>query len=86
MARGSVLRVQTNQTLRAVDFRHIGELWDFQIICIREMGLISRQHVTLPGSMKLGIAVTVLSILEGNIFVAVCTWERGVRWFGIGWD
>jgi len=33
----------------------------------------------------LGIAVTKLNILEGNICAAVCTYERRAREFGIGW-
>jgi len=49
MARINVLRVQTNQTLLAVDFRDIGELLAFQIT--REMSLISGGQVALSGSL-----------------------------------
>jgi len=77
MTRVDFLAVWTNQTLLATDFRDIGELWAFQIACIRKMGLIGRGHVTLSGSVKLGVAVTTLDILEGNICAAVWTYERG---------
>jgi len=60
MARDSVIRVQTNQTLLAVDLRVIGELWALQNTCIRKMGLITGEHVTLAGSDKLRAANTML--------------------------
>jgi len=69
----------------AVNFRDIGELWSFQITCIREMGLTNGGHVTLSGNVKLRIVTTMLGILEGNICAAVCTYKRGAREFGIGW-
>ena len=85
MARDNVIRVQTSQTLLVVDFRDIGELWYFQITCIREMGLTNGGQVTLSGNVKLRIVTTILGILEGNICAAVCTYEKGARVFGIGW-
>jgi len=68
----------------AVNFRDIGELWNFQITCIREMGLTNGGHITLSGNVKLRIVTTMLGILEGNIGAAVCTYKRGAREFGIG--
>ena len=50
------------------------------------MDMVNGEHVTLSGSVKLEIAVTTLGILEENICVAVCTYERGTRGLGIGWD
>jgi len=85
MARDNVIRVQTSQTLLLVNFRDIEKLWDFQITCIREMGLTNGGHVTLSGSVKLRIVTTMLGILEGNICAAVCTYKRGARVFDIGW-
>jgi len=86
MARVDFLAVRTNQTLLAADFRDIGELWAFWIACIGKMGVIGGGHVTLPGSVELGISVTALGILEGNICAAVWTYERGARGVGIGWS
>jgi len=37
----NVLRVQMNQNLLVADLGDIGELWAFQIACIREMSLIN---------------------------------------------
>jgi len=85
MARDSVIRVQTSQTLLPVNFRDIGKLWAFQITCIREMGLTNGGHVTLSGSVKLRIVTTMFGILEGNTGAAVYTYKRGAREFDIGW-
>jgi len=70
MARDNVLAVQKNYTLRAVNFKVIGELMAFQIACIREMG---GGHVTSSESVKLRIAITMPDIMEGNICAAVRT-------------
>jgi len=67
MARDNVLRVQMNQNLLAADFGDIGELWDFQIACIREMSLINGGHATLSGNVTLRIVTIMLGILEGKI-------------------
>jgi len=83
MAQDNVLRVQT---LLAADLEDIGELWDFQIACIREMSLINGGHITLSGNVTLRTETTMLGILEGKICTAVCAYERGERGFGIGWD
>ena len=77
MARDNVIRVQTSQTLLAVNFR--------ALTCIREMGLTNGAHVTLSGNGKLRIVTTMLGILGGNICTAVCTYKRGAREFSIGW-
>jgi len=61
MARDNVLAVQKNYTLRAVNFKVIGELMAFQIACIREMG---GGHVTSSGSVKLRITITMPGIME----------------------
>ena len=71
MARDNVLAVQKNYTLRAVNFKVIGELMAFQIACIREMG---GGHVTSSESVKLRIAITMPGIMERNICVAVRTY------------
>jgi len=67
MAQDNVLRVQMNQNLLAADLGDIGELWDFQIACIREMSLINGGHVTLSGNVTLRIVTIMLGILEGKI-------------------
>jgi len=67
MAQDNVLRVQMNQNLLAADLGDIGELWNFQIACIREMSLINGGHVTLSGNVTLRIVTIMLGILEGKI-------------------
>jgi len=85
VARINFLAVRADQTLLAADSGGIGELWAFWIACIGKMGLISGGHITLPISVKLGVAVTALGVLEGDICAAVWTCERGAGGVGVGW-
>jgi len=65
MARDNVIRVQTSQTLLAVNFR--------ALTCIREMGLTNGAHVTLSGNGKLRIVTTMLE--ETSVLLSVLTRE-----------